>query len=452
MRRFRGENPSRRSLGGYTAAFLIASFSACSGEQSKSSTPAAIPVHTATVERRTLASFETLDGQVDPFLQASLAPQQSGTLVAVYANEGDHVRKDAVLAKIDDSLLKANLAQQEGARGQSVAKLAQSQIQVPITDVSFREAVVQAEKSLVQARQQLITDQADVVNTKLTYDADRSLLQQGYVSATAYQQARAAFVSAKQTEAGDTEKLAQADAALRSARQNLGNSALQRQIVAENRAAVEQSAGSVQQSQTAVTQTTITAPFDGVVTARSLDPGAFAGPSQAIFQISQVDPAYVDFNVKDTDLAYVSPGTLVSFATSAHPERRYSGTVASVNAVPTIGTLLYRARIIKANPDYSLRGGLEVSVRVTKEQRRDVLTVPRAAVAQNGPAGVLFVVEHPDAASGSNAVVKQLTVKLGMQSNDYVEVSGSGVRAGAAVVLGITDNLRDGSKVTVTAR
>jgi hypothetical protein len=54
----------------------------------------------------------------------------------------------------------------------------------------------------------------------------------------------------------------------------------------------------------------------------------------------------VDFNVKDADLAFVSPGTLVSFSTSANPARRYTGRVASIDSVPTTGTLLYRARII----------------------------------------------------------------------------------------------------------
>jgi membrane fusion protein (multidrug efflux system) len=241
-------------------------------------------------------------------------------------------------------------------------------------------------------------------------------------------------------------------AAVRAAQQNLANTPLQRQVIAENRGVVVQSQGSVAQYRTAISQTTINAPFDGVITARSLDPGGFASPSQAIYQISQIDPVYIDFNLKDTDLAYVEPGTLVSFTTSAHPERRYTGRVASVNAQPTSGTLLYRARIVERNPDFSLRGGLQVSVRITKGLQRDALAVPRAAVVQNGATGTIYAIEHNDRAGSSSAgdVAKELTVHLGLQTNTYVAISGPGVRAGMPIVLGQVDNLHDGAAVAPT--
>jgi RND family efflux transporter MFP subunit len=427
-------------------AAIGAGIAACAGGCGSHAAPPPPPpvaVQTTTIERRTLATYESLDGTVDPFLSANLAPQQSGTLVAIYANEGDRVHKGEVLAKIDDSILRATLTQQQATDVQNVAKLQQSKIQLPITTVSNDAALVQARRTLALQVKTQIADAANVANTKLTYDADADLLKQGFVAKSVYEQARAAYVLAQQTLAQDNDKLVQDRAAVAEAQQNLANTPLQQQVIAQNRGAVSQSQGLVQQYQAAVSQTTINAPFDGVVTARTLDPGSYASPSQAIYAVSQIDPIYVDFNVKDTDLAYVRTGKAVSFATSANPSRRYSGTVADVNAVPTTGTLLYRARIVEPNHDYSLRGGLEVSVRVTTQLHRDTLTVPRAAVIQNGSDGTIYSVEN----NGGQTVLRNRTVHLGLQTTGYVEVSGGGIRAGMPIVLNQTDNLHDGLAV-----
>jgi RND family efflux transporter MFP subunit len=438
----------------------VAALAGC-GNSAATAPPPPIAVQVSAVSRVTLTSYEVLDGQVDPFLQSSLAPQQSGTLVAVYANEGDSVRKGQVLAKIDDSLLRADLVQQQGVQTQSVAKLSQSKIQLPITDVGARSALVEAQQTVAQTRKQQIADLANVNNTKATYDGDRALLTQGFVSTTTYQQARAAYVAAVQTVASDNDKLAEDEAAVRAAQQNLANTPLQRQVIVENQGSVVQSEGSVEQYRTSIAQTTLTAPFDGRVTARTLDPGGFASPNQAIFQISQIDPVYVDFNLKDTDLAFVREGTRITFVTSARPGRRYAGRVASVNAVPSAGTLLYRARVIEPNPDYTLRGGLEVSVRVAIDVHRDALVVPRAAVVQNGGSGTIYAIVQSDppgggagAAPGGGAgaaqtVAKRMDVRLGLQSGGMVEVAGPGIHAGMPIVLNQLDNLADGAVLAV---
>jgi HlyD family secretion protein len=425
------------------AAYIIASTASCASHERRNASP--ITVRSVTAERRTIAHYESLDGQIDPFLQANLAPQQSGTLLTVYANEGDRVRKGQILAKIDDSLLRADLTQQQGGSIQSVAKLAQSKIQLPITDVSSTAALVQAIKASAQAKKTQLADAANARNTKVTYDADLALLHQGYVAESIYEQARAAYVAAQQTLASDDDKIAQDEAAVREARQNLANTPLQQQVIAENKGAVVQSTGSVTQYQTALRQTNILAPFDGVITARTLDPGNFASPSQAVYAIAQIDPVYVDFNVKDTDLPFVSAGSLASFTTSANPSRRYIGRVASVDYTPTPGALLYRARIIEQNSDFSLRGGLEASVRITREIHRNVLTVPRSAVIQNGTQGDVYKID----ASTGRALAKQITVKLGLQTSDYVEISGNDVKEGTLIVRDQTDNLHDGAAIAL---
>jgi RND family efflux transporter MFP subunit len=428
---------------GCFAAGLAAVLSACA----KAPPPAAprpVTVQTSHLVRRTLATFDNLDGQVAPYLQSSLSTQQSGTIVAEFANEGDRVRSGELLAKIDDSPLVAQLVQQRGNAVQAVAKLNQSSIQLPITNQQYSSALEQDKESLRQAIQQESTDRASLRNAHLVYAGNAQLLAQGYVAQTTYEQSRSSYVAAQQTLRQDTEKVTQARAALEAAERNLLNTPLQQQVIAENRGSVTTAYGQVQATQTSIKQTTLTAPFDGVVTERMLDPGAYAGPSEPLFQISQVDPIYVDFNAKDDDLRYVQPGTLVSFVTNALPGRRYQARVVSLNVVPTTGTLLYRGRLVLRNPDFSLRGGMLVTVRVTKELHADVVVAPRSAVTQDNGKGVLFRVERQRDAGGEDRwVAVETPAALGLQNDAYVEVSNSNLHEGTEIITSPPTTVND---------
>jgi RND family efflux transporter MFP subunit len=426
------------------AALAIA---ACSPGSQKPKGPPPISVTTTQLKRTTIVTYATLDGQVDPFLQSNVATEQGGTILRIYANEGDRVREGQPLAKIDDAPLRATLTQQEGAKGAADAKLSEAQTQLPITTTLYESALTQAEQGLTQAQYQQISDRANVNNTKATYVGDEQLEKQGYVAETTYEQARASYVAAQQLLAADATKITQAQAAVTEAKRNLLNARLQAQVVNENRASVTEAQGAQQLTQTQLGETVLTSPFDGVVTSRLLDPGAYASPNQAIYQISQIDPTYVDFNLKDVDLAYVHEGTPISFATSANPGRRYDGTIATINAVPTAGTLLYRARVVMRNPDYSLRGGMLVTVRVTKETHANALVAPRDAVTQNDGKGELFTIATDDASQTSHA--KLLHVDIGAQTDTYVEIVSPDVHEGMTIVATRPDQLQDGSPVSV---
>jgi RND family efflux transporter MFP subunit len=438
-------SPSFRRSARLVGASLSLALAACNASAQQPKAPPPLTVTTTQVRRETIATYATLDGTVDPYLQSNVATEQGGTILRIYANEGDRVSAGQVLAKIDDAPLRATLEQQQGQSGAAAAKLSEAQTQQPITNTLYASALTQAQQALTQALEQQVSDRANVVTTKATYVGDAQLVRQGYVAQTTYEQVKASYVAALQVLAADTAKISQAKAALAEAKRNLLNSQLQAQVVEENRGDLQSAHGSLHLTQTQIGETTLAAPFSGVVTSRLLDPGAYASPNQAIYQISQIDPTYVDFNIKDVDLAYLHEGSLVSFQTSAHPGRRYAGTVATINAVPTAGTLLYRARIVMRNPDYSLRGGMLVTVRVTREEHRDALVVPRDAVTQNDGTGEIFTVVSDDRKERA----KKVKVRTGLQTGSLVEIVSSDVHAGMTVIATRPDQLQDKTPVTI---
>ncbi|HEY0798153.1 MAG TPA: efflux RND transporter periplasmic adaptor subunit, partial [Candidatus Baltobacteraceae bacterium] len=399
--------------------------SGCSSHGGGAQGPPPTSVEVTKATRQDIATYLTLDGQITPQQSSTLSSPQSGNVTAVYANEGDRVSSGQLLAKIDDSSLRAQLAQAQGSVVAAEAKLRGSAITQPIQSTQYGS-------SMGQASARVSSDRASLQNARLVYESNVKLFPQGYISQTDLEQSRATYVAAQQQLSSD---IAAADAA----HAGLGQTQADLQNVEANRGALTQAQGLVQQLQTEVAQTNVTAPFDGVVTARLLDPGAFAGPNAPILTVSQIATVYVNANVPDDDLSYVQTGTQVNFTTTSLPGRTFHGAITDVNATPTEGTLSYRARVRYPNADDSLRGGMLVSVVVREQYHHAAVVVPRTAVFETDSGDNVFTVKDNKAV--------QVPVHLGLQTDTLAEVQG--VTPGTVVITARPDSLQDGGVVAI---
>jgi HlyD family secretion protein len=394
---------SQRTL--MAAAILVMAATACGkggGGGAARSGPPPLAVDVAKAQRQDIATFVTLDGQIAPVQEATLSSQQSGNVAAVYVNEGQHVAAGQVVAKLDDSTLRAQLAQQQAVVQQQSAQLGGATLQAPVTAAQASNTVVTAQQQLAAARNGLQTAQAAYQSALATYNADKQLLAQGYVAQTQFEQARSQYVQAQQAVNNARETVRQSETGLRFAQTQGGNAGpIQQQQIAVNRGQLAAAQAQVRLLETEIGQTSITSPFNGVVTQRLLDPGAFASPNQPVVRVSQIDTVYLNVNVPDDDLAFVHSGTPVSFTTSSLGNKPYRASVMDVNATPTQGTLSYRARVRVPNPGDRLRGGMLVSVNIRKEFHPNAIVVPRTAVFQSDKgANVYTVAELPPPTPG----------------------------------------------------
>jgi RND family efflux transporter MFP subunit len=400
-----------------------------------------LAVDVAKAAQRDIATYVTLDGQIAPLQESTLGSPQSGTLASVLVNEGDRVRAGQLLARLDVSQLEAQLAANQAAVAQSQARLQSSAFQAPISSQQYRSAVTAAEQNLQQAQNRVQTDVAALKNAKLVYDSNQQLSTQGYVAQTALEQSRASYVAAEQELHNAQQAIAPAQAALQTARTNVDQTKVDQATIETNRAALAQAQANVKLLQTQIAQSSIYAPFDGVVTQRLLDPGAFAGPNQPVIRVSQLDPAYINANVPDEDLGFVTPGTIATFTSPSLPGKTFTGKISAVNATPTTGTLSYRARIRQPNPNGTLRGGMLVSVRVRQQFHPNAVVVPRTAIFQTD--------QGPNVYTVVDGKAKLLPVRLGLQTDTLAEVVSSEVRPGTDVITTRPDALQNGSVVAV---
>lgn len=191
--------------------------------------------------------------------------------------------------------------------------------------------------------------------------------------------------------------------------------------------------------------TVLTAPFDGRIGIRRVDPGNLvqANASQAIFTIVQQQPTSVLFSLPETDLPTVrdaqAKGTPAVIADTADDRRTLGrGTLMTVdNAVDTSsGTIQLRGRF--PNADGALTAGQFVDIRLQIGVASGIV-VPHTAV-QHGQQGLYVFTVDPD------KTVKRHDVTL-VHDDGSVIVLSDGVPAGATVVTAGQSRIGDGSKV-----
>jgi membrane fusion protein (multidrug efflux system) len=186
-------------------------------------------------------------------------------------------------------------------------------------------------------------------------------------------------------------------------------------------------------------KTQITAPFDGLVGARRISPGAYLRPGDAITDLARVQELRVLFSAPERYLSLLKRGSEVTVSTTAYPGYELTGTIEVIEpkvdpATRNIGLV---ARV--SNPENKFRPGMSANVAAVLSERPAALTIPSEAVVidQNQP--VVFAIK-PD------STVVRTVVQLGSRMKEVVEVV-SGLTEGQRVVRAGQQKIYQGAKV-----
>jgi RND family efflux transporter MFP subunit len=413
-------------------------FAAC-GNTSASHAPPPISVTTTHIVRGTIATYTSFDGQITPLYQTTLSTAEAGTVVSVDVTEGEFVRKGERLASLDTSQLAAQLAANEAMVREDAAQLVRSGVAAPVNSQQYTSAIGTAQQNLQAANNAVQTASSALASDTLTKNADQALLAQGFVSTSTYDQALAAYVSAQQTSRSAVQAVPAAVSSLRTALTNAQQRTSDQATIAQSGAALDAARANVALLQAQIAQSSIFAPFDGQITQRLLDPGAYAGASTAIFEVAQVASVYVVASVPDVDLAYAVRGKAMTFTTPSLPGRTYHGHVFDVNITPTSGTLSYRVRMLQPNPDLALRGGMLVDVTTETARHTGTLLAPSGAIVRAATGTIVYTVVDGKA--------KAVPVRVGLSTDSVTEVHGAGLSPASTLITAQADGLRDGATV-----
>ena len=334
-------------------------------------------------------------GYVTARRQATVSTQITGTLTQVLIEEGDVVKQGQVIARLEDSGLRAALG------------TAEAQVQVTQAQVA-------------QAQAQLAQAQADLARQE-------ELVKSGWISPQAAEQSRTAVKTAS----------AQVQAAQRQS---------------------EGARANLQQAKVNFDYTVVRAPFAGVVTEKAAQVGEIVSPLSAgggftrtgVGTIVDMDSLEIDVDVNEAYIGQVLPGMPAQSVLDAYPDWKIASHVIAIVPNADKGKATVKVRVALEQKDARVVPNMAARVSFLPPKAAEgakaaappkgALLPPESIVQRDGKAMVFVVAE-------GQARARAVTVSP--QDVGTMKLVSEGVKPGERVVLAPPAELRDGAAVTI---
>lgn len=404
---------------------------------------------------RTIIETVNASGKVYPEIEVKVSPDISGEIIELGVEEGDSVRKGAILAKIYADIYTTQ-------RDQATAVVNQQQAQVD------------------NSKAQLASLKSALDLAQRTYDRQKQLLDEKVISKAEFEQA---------------------DNSLNSARAAY-NAALQG--IRSGQAGVQSAEASLQRANKDLSRTAVLAPMNGVVSLLNVKKGErVVGNSMMagteMMRIADMSLIEVRVDVGENDIPKVKLGDSALVEVDAYNSRKFKGivtkiasssssaaqAVASANDVTNFKVHIrllpesYKDLIDPSRPkSFPFRPGMNASADIQTKTKANVLSVPINAVTTREKNSDNLVKNKNDKAEDegmqpetkaalaadldevvfvlqADNSVKKVKVRTDIQDINYIEIL-SGLKAGDKVITApynvVSKTLKDGMKVTVVEK
>src|SRR6185312_2562069 len=330
------------------------------------------PVKLVKVTSKRTARTVELPGEIYPYLSVQLHAKVSGYVDKVLVDRGTFVKQGELLVQLRAPEMMARISQAEAQ-------------------------VTTAESEAAQAEAQLRAAQSNYSRLQEAAKTPGAVADNDLVQATQQTKAAQALLQSRQK-------------AVESLKANLKS---QRDLAGYLR---------------------VTAPFDGVITARYAHPGALVGPGSdiALLQLDQITRLRLTVAVPESDVAGLMKGPSVEFKVAAYPDKTFSGVVARPAHALDMKTRTMPVELDVRNAERLLAPGMYPSVIWPVERSRASLLVPATSVVTTTER--VFVIRD------RNGHAQWVNVRKGQTVGNFVEVDGN-LKPGDEIVEHATDEI-----------
>lgn len=362
---------------GFMAAGIMAG---CGGEIEPGTTPpgkpVAVSVRTAIAEPVLEQRRHEAVGTLKPRVYSTLSSRVMGSVAAVNVDDGQRVQEGQTLVVLTRQQIAADYqralaALEEARRGQATAK----------ASVNMATANAELATATYKRYQQLVSGESA---SPQEFDEVRAK----------YEAARAAVDQAKSmlSAADDREKGA--------------------------RAALDAAAATTRDM-------VVTAPYDGVITEKLVEPGDLASPGQPLLRMEGFEGFRVVFALEEAMIQAATMGLALEVAIPALGDRRIQGTIEAISPVADAATRSVEVKLAMPSlPD--LRSGQFARVFVPGEKTK-IMRLPKRAIVKKGQLTGVYQVN-------SDGILRFRLVRTGRFLDENVEIL-SGMKAGDRYVL-----------------
>ncbi|MCH9034005.1 MAG: efflux RND transporter periplasmic adaptor subunit [Planctomycetes bacterium] len=197
--------------------------------------------------------------------------------------------------------------------------------------------------------------------------------------------------------------------------------------------------------QTLMEYAQIKAPFDGIITMRNVDHGAFVrsaaeGTTLSLLQIAKIDRVRIVMEIAEGDAAYVRPGTPVTVTIAALGGQPISAAITRTAAAVNPQTRTMRAEADLDNADNLLTTGVYAIVVVTLESKEQAMMIPSKSIRGTRKDKIVLVV--------NDGVAQPRPIIVGYNDGIWAEVL-SGLDGNEAIITAASGAVTAGTAVAV---
>jgi len=399
------------------------------------------------VQKRTIIEMVNASGKVYPEIEVKISPDISGEITELTVQEGDTVRKGQLLARIYADIYSIQRDQAAFGVNQSRAQVANSQASLDALQAQLEQA-------------------------ERTFDMQKKLFDEKVISRNEFNTADAALKTAKANYNAAKQNIRGGEASVQTAQANLSKAAKD------------------------LGRTSIVAPMDGVVSLLNVKKGEkVAGNSfnvgTEILRIADMNSIEVRVDVGENDIPKVKLGDSALIEIDAYSDRKFKGTVTQIassnNGAAGQSTLTsttssdvtqYKVYIrllpesyadLLGKGSFPFRPGMSANADIQTKTVTNILSVPINAVTTRekeeaklkekqkekdaeAPAPSVDDLEVVVFVLGTDAKVKKVVVKTGIQDINYIEITG-GIKEGEEIITGpydiVNKTLKENDQVKV---
>ncbi|MDZ7374469.1 MAG: efflux RND transporter periplasmic adaptor subunit [candidate division KSB1 bacterium] len=276
-----------------------------------------------------IAEVRQFVGTIYPAYQYIVAPKVSGRVIEIRKRIGDPVRKNEVVARLDDAEYQQAVREAEANLKIALAALAEAQSQYALAKQELERVQLLKEKG--------IASPAELDAATTNYEAQQSRL-----------------------------KLAQAQ--------------------------VEQREAALRSAQIRLEYTLLTAPAPGFTGERFVDEGALLAANSPVISVVGIEKVIVRTSVPERDYGRIRPGQPASISVDAFPGRTFAGVVSRLAPVVREESRMAEMEVEVPNDSLVLKPGMFARVEVVLDKRERAQLIPTGALTtRDGEQGVFVV-------------------------------------------------------------
>lgn len=331
-----------------------------------------VPVEVAPVQIGSIELRRTFSGTLEAPEEFVVAPKISGRVKRLHVDLGDAVRRDQVVAELDDE--------------------------------EYVQSLLLAEADLAVARANLVEAESAYEIAEREFKRIDTLLEQGLASDSEFDSAKADQLSKKAKREVSRAQVTKAEALLETAKIRLGYT----------KVTAEWSGGDQYRS----------------VADRYVDEGVTVSANTPLLSIVEMDPILGVFYITEKDYVFLETGQTAILTTDAYTNEKFKGVISRIAPVFRQETRQARVELTIENSRQLLKPGMFVRTTIVFDRVDNAVIVPEQALTKRDNRNGVFVV-NDDGKS-----VRWCEVKIGIREGNRVQVFCDGLSKGFVVTLG----------------